>query len=101
MDSNLCIAYHTIENRGAVPSAVAERTGQWILGCDICQDVCPWNDPSPGRHFPLVNPAWGKPLAELATWSEAQFKESVRGLAVSRAKYPMFTRNVAIARCGG
>jgi epoxyqueuosine reductase len=43
IDARRCISYHTIENRGEIPSEIMERSGNWFFGCDICQMVCPWN----------------------------------------------------------
>lgn len=98
IDSAKCIAYHTIENKGAVPEAVMERTGRWIAGCDICQQVCPWNDPiTSGKAFTFSNPAFNAPLAQVARWSLNEFKERTRGVAMNRMKYPAFLRNVAVA----
>lgn len=98
IDSDKCIAYHTIENKGAVPESVMERTGRWIAGCDICQQVCPWNDPiTPGRSFTFSNPAFNAPLSQIARWSLSDFKELTSGVAMNRMKYPAFLRNVAIA----
>ena len=98
IESAKCIAYHTIENRGRVPEAVMERMGRWVAGCDICQTVCPWNDPvTPGPSFDTLNPAFDAPLAELADWSAAEFKAKMKGVAMSRMKYAGFLRNVAIA----
>lgn len=98
IESGKCIAYHTIENRGSVPEAVMAGTGRWIAGCDICQEVCPWNDPlTPGPAFSAANPAFGAPLSELARWDEPRFKRETKELAMSRMKYSMFLRNVAVA----
>lgn len=102
LDSRLCISYFTIELRGSIPAAQRERLGNNIFGCDICQDVCPWN----GRRAtagkaadscanPPVDPSI--PLDRLAELTEAEFKDMFRETAVSRAKYTGFLRNIAVA----
>jgi epoxyqueuosine reductase len=93
LDARLCISYFTIELRGAVPEEQRAAIGNNVFGCDICQDVCPWNrrDKPPGD---FRNPA---PLEELAALTEAEFRSRFRYTAVSRAKYSGFLRNVAIA----
>lgn len=97
IESPRCIAYHTIENRGAIPEAVSAKMGTWIAGCDICQQVCPWNDPiHEGKTFARDNPAYGASLVELARWSRGDFQTRLRGIAMSRMKYEGFARNVAI-----
>lgn len=98
IDSNKCIAFHTIENKSVVPETVAAGTGRWIAGCDICQNVCPWNDPvTPGPKFETTNPAFDGDLRELARWTASEFKAHTQGVAMSRMKYSGFLRNVAIA----
>jgi epoxyqueuosine reductase len=100
LDANKCISYLTIEARGAIPEALREGIGRQVFGCDICQDVCPWNHKSavteaaefqarPG----LVNPA----LDWLAEMDEEGFRRTFKGSAVKRAKYEGFRRNLAIA----
>jgi epoxyqueuosine reductase len=98
VDSRRCIGYHTIENRGPVPVEIMERTGRWIAGCDICQTVCPWNDPPvSAREFDESNPAFNAPLVELARWSREDFARNSKGIAMGRMKFAGFVRNVAIA----
>jgi epoxyqueuosine reductase len=98
VESAKCIAYHTIENRGEVPPEIAARTGRWIAGCDVCQQVCPWNDPiTPGSSFKNDNPAYGASLAELARWTPEEFRARTKGLAMARMKHAGFARNVGIA----
>lgn len=98
IESDKCIAYHTIENRGSVPKTVMEKTGRWIAGCDICQNVCPWNDPVvEATAFETTNPVFDAPLAELAHWSAEEFKAKTKGVAMGRMKYAGFIRNLAIA----
>jgi epoxyqueuosine reductase len=100
LDSNLCISYLTIEKRGAIAEDMREGLGQQVFGCDICQDVCPWNRKAPVTNAlefqardGLVNPA----LEWLAEISEEQFREKFRGSAVRRAKRSGLRRNAVIA----
>jgi len=100
MDSNKCIAYLTIEKRGSIPDEMREGIGHQVFGCDICQDVCPWNRTAPATDKPefqpregLVNPA----LAWLAQISEEGFREKFRGSPVKRAKRSGLRRNALIA----
>jgi epoxyqueuosine reductase len=98
LDARLCISYFTIELRTAIPEAQRALMGPHIFGCDICQDVCPWN-----RRAFLQNEAnfspreLAPPLARMAALSETEFREMFRNSPVSRAKYRGFLRNVAIA----
>ena len=87
LDSNLCISYLTIEKRGAIPEDMREGMGRHVFGCDICQDVCPWNRKAPvtsALEFQpregLVNPA----LEWLAEMTAEEFREKFRGSAVRR-----------------
>jgi epoxyqueuosine reductase len=100
LDSNRCISYLTIEKRGSIPQEVREGMGRHIFGCDICQDVCPWNRKAPATNAPefqarpeLVNPAldW---LAEMQT---EEFRKVFRGSPVRRTKLSGLRRNAVIA----
>jgi epoxyqueuosine reductase len=100
LDSNRCISYLTIEKRGSIPEELREGMGQQVFGCDICQDVCPWNRKAPHSSAPefaprpgLVNPA----LEWLAHLSPEEFRERFRGSPIRRAKHAGLRRNVAIA----
>lgn len=100
LDSNKCIAYLTIEKRGAVPEELRLGMGHHVFGCDICQDVCPWNRKAPATSAPefqprpgLVNPA----LVWLAEMTDQQFRESFRGSPIRRTKRSGLRRNAAIA----
>jgi epoxyqueuosine reductase len=100
MDASLCISYLTIEKRGPIPLELREGIGRQIFGCDICQDVCPWNrkapivvDPDLQTRAELVNPALGW-LAEL---DQAAFGRLFFGSPIKRAKFEGLRRNVAIA----
>jgi epoxyqueuosine reductase len=100
MDATRCIAYLTIEKRGDVPEAMREGIGRHVFGCDICQDVCPWNRKAPATTAPefqpragLVNPS----LEWLATISEEEFRTSFKGSPLKRTKRSGIRRNAVIA----
>jgi epoxyqueuosine reductase len=98
IDSRLCISYLTIELRGATPAEHAPGIGRHVFGCDICQDVCPWNRRAPVTDDPRFAPrAVAPPLEELAALTEEQFREMFRHSPVRRARYTGFLRNVAVA----
>jgi epoxyqueuosine reductase len=98
LDSRLCISYHTIESRDAAPEHLAPAFGNLIFGCDICQDVCPWNRRAPFTAEPAFTPRDAvAPLTELAALTESEFRERYRGTPVFRSKYAGFLRNVALA----
>lgn len=100
LDASRCISYFTIEKRGTIPEEMRTEIGRHVFGCDICQDVCPWNRKAPvsaNEDFApdpmLVNPE----LSELAKISAEEFRRRFRGSPISRAKHSGFLRNVAIA----
>ena len=102
LDSNRCIAYLTIEKRGALPEDEELRSGmgRHVFGCDICQDVCPWNRKAPATNVAefqprqeLVNPA----LGWLAEMSAEEFRHTFRGSPLRRAKPSGLRRNAVIA----
>jgi epoxyqueuosine reductase len=100
MDATQCISYLTIEHRGSIASELMEGIGRQIFGCDICQDVCPWNrkapisaDPELETREELVNPA----LEWLAAMDEAEFEREFNGSPVRRTGFMGLKRNVAIA----
>jgi len=100
LDSTKCISYLTIEKRGPIPEELRAQMGRHIFGCDICQDVCPWNRKAPRTAAPefapraeLVNPA----LDWLAEMTAAEFRETFRDSPVRRTKHAGLRRNAAIA----
>jgi epoxyqueuosine reductase len=100
LDSNKCISYLTIEKRGAIPEDMRAGMGRHVFGCDICQDVCPWNRKAPATTAAefqpregLVNPA----LEWLAEMSAEEFREKFRGSPIRRTKRTGLRRNAAIA----
>lgn len=92
LDARLCISYFTIELRGAIPEEHRAAMGDNVFGCDICQDVCPWN-----RRGGTGASAHWIPLGELAGQGAQEFRARFRQTAVSRAKHAGFLRNVAVA----
>jgi len=98
LDARLCISYFTIELRGAIPEEQRPGIGVHIFGCDICQDVCPWNRRAPSTEEVAFAPREFAPcLEEMASLSEDSFREMFRDTPVSRARYRGFLRNVAVA----
>jgi epoxyqueuosine reductase len=100
LDATRCISYLTIEKRGNIPEELREGVGRHVFGCDICQDVCPWNRRAPVTGAPefmaregLVNPA----LEWLAAMDEDDFRQVFRRSPVKRAHYGGLRRNVAVA----
>ncbi len=98
VDARRCISYLTIELRGAVPEHLREGMGRHVFGCDICQDVCPWNTKSPVTRDECFAPRlFAPPLESLARFSEEEFRRLFSGSPVSRARFQGFMRNVAVA----
>jgi epoxyqueuosine reductase len=98
VDARRCISYHTIENRGHVPHEMRELQGEWVFGCDVCSEVCPW-----GKDAPDLAERFGlHPSIEqgsLAGWIQAgdSFKETFRGSPLQRPGRAGLARNAAIA----
>ncbi len=98
LDARLCISYFTIELRGAIPEEHRAALGQHVFGCDICQDVCPWNRKAALTHETSFGPGEvAPPLEWLAALSEEDFGRLFRKTPVARTKYRGFLRNVAVA----
>jgi epoxyqueuosine reductase len=101
LDSNRCISYLTIEKRGSIADEdLRQGMGRHVFGCDICQDVCPWNRKAPSSSAAefqprpaLVNPN----LAWIANLSEDEFRRNFRGSPIRRAKRVGLRRNALIA----
>ncbi len=94
MRSELCISYQTIENRGAIPRELRPKLGNWIFGCDICNEVCPWNlDSAAVDGDDDLLPR----LPELLALNEEEFGVRFTASAVKRAKRRGLLRNVAVA----
>lgn len=100
MDASLCISYLTIEKRGTIPEPLRSKIGRNIFGCDICQDVCPWNRKAPISHnsdlrprLELVNPS----LDWLSNLDEPAFNRLFNGSPIRRTGWNGLRRNIAIA----
>ncbi len=97
LDARRCLAYLTIEHRGDVPDEWKPAMGEWLFGCDVCQEVCPWNRKAPPAREPALTPATPlPPLTELVTMDDATFRERFRGTAMKRARRPGLARNAAL-----
>ena len=106
VDSRRCIAYHTIENRSpALPAPIADSLGPWVAGCDICQDVCPFNQADvPSSDDPDMQPRpWLLDLTPqiIETWTDEDWAERLKGSALKRIKPWMWRRNAGAARPDG
>ena len=102
VDARRCIAFHTIENRDPeLPAAIAESLEGWVAGCDICQDVCPWNQRAlPSSSDPDLQPRpwWLDLRAEEALgWSDDDWDNKLRASALRRIKPAMWRRNIRAA----
>lgn len=95
LEPRLCISYLTIEHRGPIPLELRLPLGNWIFGCDICQEVCPWNGDA-ARSAP-VNPDLAPDLSQVMALDEAGFRRRYGRTAVSRTKRRGLLRNAAIA----
>ncbi len=96
LDANKCISYLTIENRGDLPKEIVPNFQNWIYGCDICQNVCPWNRFQKKTNEPVFQPYDEniKPkLTELAEMSQEEFSRRFRKSPIKRTKHSGLTRN--------
>ncbi|MFN3587717.1 MAG: tRNA epoxyqueuosine(34) reductase QueG [Moraxellaceae bacterium] len=99
LDARKCISWLTIEYEGVIPEPLRAPIGNRIFGCDDCQLVCPWNRyarATPEKDFLPRHALDRVKLLELFRWSEADYLRATEGMALRRALYPVFLRNVAI-----
>lgn len=100
MDASRCISYLTIEHRGDISRAFAEMMGDWVFGCDVCQQVCPFNRDAPagGEERFSAKPGRARPaLSSILSWDDDGYQSALRGSAMKRAKLAMMKRNASIA----
>ena len=99
LDSRKCIAYTTIELRGEIPEKDRAGIGHHLFGCDICQDVCPWNRRAPHSSNPAFEPKEGlfwPAIDRLLDMDEAEWQRMIRGTAMKRAKIKGLVRNLMV-----
>jgi len=103
LDARRCISYWTIEHRGEIAPAIRPQIADRVFGCDICQEVCPWNrDPEPAVHPELAIPErrLELDLVGLLALPEPEYREAFRGSPMKRAKSEGLRRNAALALAG-
>lgn len=99
LDARRCIAYWTIEHRDALEPDQETAVGEWLVGCDVCQDVCPWNADPPDADEPRLAPrgtAWPATLDDLLTLDDTEFERRFGDTAVERTRRRGLVRNAAI-----
>ena len=98
LDSNKCISYHTIENRDSIPKSFAGDFNNWIYGCDICQEVCPWNikyeTKTDDINFMKRKEIDKKSKIEWENLSQEEYQKTFKKSAIKRTKYSGITRNI-------
>ncbi len=102
VDATRCISYLTIEHRSVIDKALHEAIGDWIFGCDVCQEVCPHNQPTERSRVAATNPAYstrhdGFDLLEVLGWDGEARSAAFTRSAMKRAKLAMMKRNAIIA----
>ncbi len=99
LDARRCISYWTIEHRGPIPDHAAGQLHGWVFGCDICQDVCPWNRKAPPGRSPELaeRPEWVDPdLLGWLTDDRDDWRARLKGTAPARTKRTGLVRNAAL-----
>jgi epoxyqueuosine reductase len=99
LDAGRCISYWTIEHRGVMPDVAAASLDGWTFGCDVCQDVCPWNRKAPAGREPALAPRDDLVNPDLVAWLErddSDWKARLKGTALKRAKRAGLVRNACL-----
>ena len=97
LDSRQCISYLTIELKGSIPRDLRSRMGNWIFGCDVCQQVCPWNRFATQKADPAFAQQLAPNLLDELTLSTDQFKQKYRQSPIMRTRRAGYLRNIAVA----
>jgi epoxyqueuosine reductase len=102
VDATRCISYLTIEHRSPIDPGLAPAVGDWIFGCDVCQEVCPHNQPTERSRDADLHPAYapqrdGFDLLEVLGWTEDARRAAFTGTALKRARLAMMKRNAVLA----
>ncbi len=99
LDARRCISYWTIEHKGPIPEEVASTLNGWVFGCDVCQDVCPWNRKAPPGRMTKLEEGRQESLPDLIEWLDRDvesWKTAIKGSALERAKRAGLVRNAAL-----
>ncbi len=99
LDARKCISYWTIEHRGLIPDEWADQLHGWVFGCDICQDVCPWNRKAPSGREPGLDARPEHTLPDLIAWLAADpelLRQQIRGTPLQRSKRVGLVRNATL-----
>jgi epoxyqueuosine reductase len=99
LDATRCLSYWNIEFRGEIPREIAQAMGDRLFGCDICQEVCPWNSRAPLAGSADVQPRFAAgtlDVRDVLAWTEDDYRRELRGSAMKRVKLPQLQRNARI-----
>jgi epoxyqueuosine reductase len=100
VDARRCISYLTVELRSNIPSQLRSSIGNWIFGCDVCQEVCPWNRFARETREEAFIPRYDLLATKPSEWlqlGENEFLQAFKGTAIARAKWAGFLRNLVVA----
>lgn len=101
LDATRCISYLTIEHRGEIAPDLRPQIGDWLYGCDVCQDVCPHNARVPSATDPALKPRFPTgtlDVRQVESWTEGEYRPALRRSAMKRVKLPQLKRIAAIVR---
>jgi epoxyqueuosine reductase len=101
LDARRCISYLTIEHRDEIAPGFHAPIGEWLYGCDICQDVCPWNSKAPTALGSAVQPRFASgsiDVQRVINWTTDEYRATLRGSAMKRVKLPVLQRNARIVQ---